>query len=301
MSKFIGIDIGGTGTRLVVADEKYEVHQEFKITTSSFSASSPVESVSLLAEWISKNVVDLESIATIGIGSTGPVNLVTGVIDNPDTLPQFSGIDLGGQLSKLLNREVWIDNDANAAGLSEAIIGAGKNFSSVLCVTIGTGLGVSLFKDGRPIRALDGQHPEGGHISVPNISAPCYCGLDSCWEMSASRLALEGIAKSRSEFVLVDGRCDFSKLSDRTWQEFAHRLADGLVTHLVISRPDVVVICGSIVDKWSFFKNHLVERLNSHRGFSETKNIQASTIGDISGAIGATMLASNKIGKGARP
>jgi predicted NBD/HSP70 family sugar kinase len=119
--------------------------------------------------------------------------------------------------------------------------------------------------------------------------------------MSASRLALEGIAKSRSEFVLVDGRCDFSKLSDRTWQEFAHRLADGLVTHLVISRPDVVVICGSIVDKWSFFKNHLVERLNSHRGFSETKNIQASTVGDISGAIGATMLASNKIGKGARP
>ena len=106
MPKFIGIDIGGTGTRLVVADEKHEVHQEFKVATSSFSASSPIESVSNLAEWILKNVIDLKSIAAIGIGSTGPVNLVTGVIDNPDTLPQFSGIDLGGQLSKLLNREV---------------------------------------------------------------------------------------------------------------------------------------------------------------------------------------------------
>jgi glucokinase len=301
MPQYIGLDIGGTGTRLVIADQNHEISLETKTTTSSFSASSSSESISLLSEWIASYVPNLEEIEAIGIGSTGPVNLVTGVIDNPDTLPQFSGIDLGGQISKLLNREVWIDNDANAAGLSEAILGAGKNFSSVLCITIGTGLGVSLFKNGKPIRAQDGQHPEGGHISVPNISAPCYCGLDACWEMSASRLALEGIAKSRSEFVLVDGRCDFSKLSERTWQEFAHRVADGLITHLVISRPDVVVICGSIVDKWSFFKNHLLERLNSHRGFSETKNIQASTIGDISGAIGATMLASYKIGKGARP
>ena len=301
MPNFIGLDIGGTGIRLVVANEEHEVIQESKIATSSFAAVSNEDSISLLGAWITKNVPDLKDIEAIGIGSTGPVNLVTGVIDNPDTLPQFSGLDLGGKLSSLLNREVWIDNDANAAGLSEAILGAGKNHSSVLCITLGTGLGVSLFKDRKPIRALDGQHPEGGHISVPNISAPCYCGLDACWEMSASRLALEEIAKSRSEFTLVDGRCDFSNLSEKTWQEFGHRIADGLITHLVISRPEVVVICGSIIDKWSSFQNYLVERLETHRGFSETKNIQASTIGDLSGAIGATMLAQYKIGKGARP
>jgi hypothetical protein len=68
--------------------------------------------------------------------------------------------------------------------------------------------------------------------------------------------------------------------------------------------PDRLIqalICGSIIDKWSSFQSYLVERLETHRGFSETKNIQASTIGDLSGAIGATMLAQYKIGKGARP
>jgi len=298
MPKFIGIDIGGTGTRLVVADERHVIHQDFKITTSIFSASTPIESASHLAGWISKSVLDLESINAIGIGSTGPVNLVTGVIDNPDTLPQFSGIDLGGQLSKLLNKEVWIDNDANAAGLSEAILGAGKEHSSVLCITIGTGLGVSLFKNGRPIRALDGQHPEGGHISVPNISASCYCGLDACWEMSASRLALEEIAKTRNEFFLKEGRCDFSRISESTWRDFGFRIADGLTSHLVIFRPDIAVICGSITEHWSLFEKHLIARLEMHRGFSEIKNIKPSTVGDLSGAIGATMLAQFKIGKG---
>lgn len=236
----------------------------------------------------------------MGIGSTGPVNLVTGVIDNPDTLPQFSGIDLAGELAKKMKLPVWIDNDANAAGLSEAIFGAGKNYSTVLCVTIGTGLGVSLFKDARPIRALDGQHPEGGHISVPQVSAPCYCGLSACWEISASRLALEEIAKTRSEYFATNGRVDYSKFSESTWRDFGYRIADGLITHLVISRPEVVVICGSIIEKWDYFKSHLVQRLDSHRGFSETKNIQASSIGDISGALGATLLARMNIGKGAQ-
>lgn len=301
MSKFIGIDIGGTGTRLVVTDERHQVLQEFKILTSNFSAPSVTESISLLSKWIIENVVDLETIEAVGIGTTGPVNLISGVIDNPDTLPQFSGADLAGDLSRLVNREVWIDNDAIAAGLSESILGAGKNYSSVLCITIGTGLGVSLFKDGKPIRALDGQHPEGGHIPVLNISAPCYCGLDACWEMSASRLALEEIAKFRSELFLIDGLSDFSKFSESTWREFGFRIADGLITHLVIFRPKVVVICGSIIDQWDSFQEHLMARLETHRGFNETRNIQPSTTGDLSGAIGATMLARFKIGKRAHP
>jgi glucokinase len=301
MTKFIGIDIGGTGTRLVVTNERHQVLQEFKTLTSSFSAHSNAESISLLNQWIVSNVLDLETIEAVGIGSTGPVNLISGEINNPDTLPQFLGVDLAGELSKLINRDVWIDNDANAAGLSEAILGAGKDYSSVLCITIGTGLGVSLFKDRKPIRGLDGQHPEGGHIAIPGLSAPCYCGLDACWEMSASRLALAEIAKSKSELFLIDERSDFSKFSEGTWREFGYRIADGLITHLVISRPEVVVICGSIIDQWDSFQSHLIARLKSHHGFGEIKNIQPSSIGDLSGAIGATMLARLKIGKGAHP
>lgn len=299
MSNVIGLDIGGTGTRLVVTNERHEVLQEAKTVTASFSANSTEQSIQHLHSWIQESTKGFASVESVGIGSTGPVNLVTGVIDNPDTLPQFSGTDLAGELAKKMKLPIWIDNDANAAGLSEAIFGAGKNYSSVLCVTIGTGLGVSLFKDARPIRALDGQHPEGGHISVPEISAHCYCGLNACWEMSSSRLALEEIAKTRSEHFTAQGLVNYSKFSESTWRDFGYRIADGLITHLVISRPEVVVICGSIIEQWDYFKSHLIQRLDSHRGFSETKNIQASSIGDISGALGATLLARMKIGKGA--
>ena len=58
MTKFIGIDIGGTGTRLVVTNERHQVLQEFKTLTSSFSAHSNAESILLLNQWIVSNVLD---------------------------------------------------------------------------------------------------------------------------------------------------------------------------------------------------------------------------------------------------
>ena len=99
----------------------------------------------------------------------------------------------------------------------------------------------------------------------------------------------------------IEGRCDFSKISENTWRDFGFRIADGLISHLVIFRPDITVLCGSIIENWSLFEKHLITRLEMHRGFSETKNIQHSTVGDLSGAIGAAMLAQFKIGKVSQP
>jgi glucokinase len=301
MTKFIGIDLGGTGVRLVVTDEDHKILQYSKISTKKFNAPTQRQSISMLQKWIEECVSDFKGIDAVGIGSTGPVDLITGIIHNPDTLPQFSGTDLAGDLSALLNCEVWIDNDANAAGIAESVLGSGKDFRSVLCVTIGTGIGVALINNGLPIRALDGQHPEGGHIRVSNIHAPCYCGLDSCWEMSASRLALERLARKQLEIGDIEAHLDYSRISPDTWREFGRRIADGLITHLVISRPELVVVCGSIIEQWHLFDSHVIDRLNSFRGFGETREVRPSHFGDLSGAIGATLMARNKIGIGKFP
>jgi hypothetical protein len=60
-------------------------------------------------------------------------------------------------------------------------------------------------------------------------------------------------------------------------------------------------VCGSIIEQWQLFDSHVIDRLNSLRGFGETREVRRSHFGDLSGAIGATLMARNKIGIGKFP
>ena len=98
--------------------------------------------------------------------------------------------------SERMAAPAWIDNDAVVAGLAETHWGRAGATESLLCVTLGTGIGAVLIEAGRPRRAADGQHPEAGHIPVAGTGNPCYCGLPQCWEQVASRTALDRLRRS---------------------------------------------------------------------------------------------------------
>jgi glucokinase len=274
-----GVDLGGTGTRVVVVDETGEAVAGSTVPTGVFDD----HAVERLTELI-RGLASGSPLSGVGIGASGPVDLTTGRINNPDTLPQFTGLDVAGALERVLRVPTWIDNDVVVAGLAESRWGQARGSHSLLCVTLGTGIGAVLIRDGSPVRASDGQHPEGGHIPVPGAGHPCYCGLPQCWEQVASRTALDRMRNSATS--------DDAGL----WAEYAERVASGLITLLTLYHPAAVVIGGSVAQDWAELEPSLVESLSRFREFDHGVPLLGSDLGERAGALGASLLPEHGIG-----
>lgn len=275
-----GVDLGGTGTRAVIVAEDGHVLAGTTVPTDSFK-SDPVQR---LADLLLGLVEDVSPLAGVGIGASGPVDLTTGRIHNLDTLPQFTGLDVAGGLQGRLGASTWIDNDAVAAALAETEWGEATDSQSLLCITLGTGIGAVLIEAGRPRRAADGQHPEGGHIPVAGTGSPCYCGLPQCWEQVASRTALDRLRRS--------GELDAAAL----WTEYAERVASGLIALVTIYHPERIVIGGSVAQHWDQLAGPLRTALSRFREFDPDTKLAPSKRGERGGALGAALLPQRGIG-----
>ena len=277
---FAGVDLGGTGARAVIVDEHGQALAGATVPTDSFGT----QGVQRLADLVSGLVDGLGPLAGIGVGASGPVDLTTGRIHNPDTLPQFTDLDVADGLQQALAAPTWIDNDAVVAGLAECEWGEAAGAESLLCITLGTGIGAVLIEAGRPRRAADGQHPEGGHIPVAGTGSPCYCGLPQCWEQVASRTALDRLRRP--------GERD----SHTLWAEYAERIASGLVALVTLYHPACIVIGGSVAQHWNQLGSPLRTALTRFREFDPNTRLAPSTLGERGGALGAALLPQRGIG-----
>ncbi len=270
----VGIDIGGTGVKGVAITEHGKALASFDIPTSNFD-DNPVE---ILINQIKKMIDSSYPLSSIGIGASGPVNLKTRLISNPDTLPRFTGIDLVGSLSAALNVPVSIDNDAIAAAYAEYQWTFDRKVESLVMVTLGTGIGVAGLRNGKPVRNLKGEHPESGHTPIPGINHPCYCGIDNCWEQAASRKGLEKLQEI------------YGNNNPLVWKEYSKFLSDGLFTIINGLDPEVIVIGGSISQYWNNLEKMVYENLGRNIYSSSSLKLVPSTLGIFAGAFGAALI-----------
>lgn len=292
-----GIDIGGTGTRIVIQGDAGTLNSK-TIATAEFSGISKEERSAALAGHVISLIPPGMTLTSLGIGASGPVDTASGVINNKDTLECFSFFPLADELSKKLGVRVAIDNDAVAAVLGEYYFGAGKSSRRLLMVTLGTGIGVALLDKGKPFRTSDGQHPEAGHIPVSGNPLACYCGLKGCWETLASRSWLQQNLESvlpNTPFEKHD--VHFYTKAARENEEIAkvfHRygnyLGRGLVTLLTLYGPDLTILSGSAAHYYPLFKAGLEEALTRSDAYAINKSIVPSALGDVAGALGATVI-----------
>lgn len=299
----VGIDLGGTGSRFVAVAASGEVLATRNAPTPDRPPSDPLgffrENLALL--------LDGGEPASIGIGASGPVDR-GGIIRNPHTLPAFSDLELTEGLAEVYGVPVFIDNDAVTAALGEHRLGAARGSRDFLMVTLGTGVGLSAFRDGLPVRGADGWHPEGGHMSIDGPEAPCYCGRRTCWEQVSSRTALQRTAASLG-IPLADGLemvrllAESARRGDRDAAEafasYGRRLGSALANLLTLFRCERVVLGGSVSSFFECFQDGLHERLDSVRGCYPTPKVAVATLGDAGGAIGAALLGAALLG-GAR-
>ncbi|TFC01059.1 ROK family protein [Cryobacterium adonitolivorans] len=293
---FVGVDLGGTATRFVVTDARLRVLDSY--TASTPSNGSEKDLTAFFVSGISK-VAGARPLTAIGVGASGPIDR-DGVIQNPDTLPAFTGADIPGILTDTFHLPSFIENDAVTAALGEAVSGAGRGFDTILMVTLGTGIGVSMLQGGKPVRGADGQHPEAGHLSIGGPAAPCYCGRTTCWEQAASRQALQRASTGQLPHPSntsddIRAVADLASTGDRGAIElldsYGLRLADGLATLLTIYRPEILVLGGSGATYLPHYRRSLTASLDNLTDTFPRPTITGADFGEYGGAIGAAALA----------
>jgi glucokinase len=288
----IGIDLGGTKTRFVRVDAAGRVVAQAGRATAEYGSGDAA------LDALAADVRDLAGAGAdfVGVGASGPV-LPDGVIDNPDTLPGFSGIGVSTGLFERLGVPCRVDNDALAAAVGEWTCGAGQDARRLLVVTLGTGIGVGVVTAGSPYTGSDGVNPEGGHVPVEGSGHPCYCGLANCWEQVASRTALQRLAMAAvpAEVAAAGPQRAVAHLAaephPEVFTEYGRRVGLGLATLLTVHRPDVVVLGGSAAERFELLEPGLRTGIAGRPpAYYAPFTLRRAVLGDLSGAIGAACL-----------
>ncbi len=256
------IDIGGTKIAVGLVDESGRILSRAECPTDSERGfpDGLARMVAMLRETAARDGAKLDG---IGIGCTGPVDPVTGVLGTVDLLPGWQGGEIVAGLTEAFGVPVAMENDADAAGLAEAVWGAGRGKRRFLYVTVGTGIGVAIILDGKLYRGVDGFHPEIGHQVIDASGPPCYCGARGCWEILAAGPAMLAWAKSQIAPGTGDCElttkhlCDLAEAGDppalAVMDRQGYYLGLGLANLVTIFCPDMIALGGGVMESGHLF------------------------------------------------
>lgn len=247
-------------------------------------------------------------ITGIGIGSTGPVDPITGEYGDLDHLPKWRNGNLVRDLARTFGVSVAVENDADAGALGEAAWGAGKGSRRMLYVTIGTGIGGGIVIDSRLYRGANGTHPEFAHQVMDPSGRKCTCGLNGCWETLASGPAMSDWYMSQSptrapmKVITAEQICERATkqepLAVRAVKREAFYLGLGLANLINLFAPDVIVLGGGMMRSASLLMDGIRETISKGCRFVpfDLKGLILESLGDDAHLKGAAQVWHHRFG-----
>ncbi len=302
-------DLGGTHLRAATVSEDGRIHFRHKQKTPRERAEDIVGAlVEAACECEKQESADGGRIEIVSVVVPATLKIETGVILKAPNLPCLDGFHLAAALTDALKRPTILENDANAAAVGEMWQGAGRGHRTIICVTLGTGVGGGIILDGRLWRGVNGSAAEIGHMGVdPFGGVPCTCGSEGCLEVYASataivRMAREGLA-GHPESVLQSAEDLTSEkiycagvagdaLALEVFRRMGTYLGVGLASLINLLNPEMIVIGGGVVNGWNLFEKPMIHEVNA-RAFpipAAQVKIVAAECGDDAGLLGAAHL-----------
>lgn len=284
----IGIDLGGTKIEGILLDDSFNVIQRIRIPTPQENYQKIIQQISAFVCDLSKNLDEF----TVGICTPGTISKKTGLLKNSNT-QCLIGMPLKEDLEKQIGMKISMENDANCFAISEATLGAAKNYSVVFGVIMGTGVGGGIVIDGKLHYGRTNIAGEWGHHILHQNGNECYCGKKGCVETYISGPALErrwreisGAKESLPEIVKKPNSSEFI-----LWKnEFLDNFGTALSNVIDILDPDVIVLGGGL-SNIDFLYSEGVKNVHQ-KVFSDLVDtpIVRNTLGDSAGVFGAAML-----------
>jgi glucokinase len=292
MRATIGVDIGATKIACGVLKE-----EEF---LSKTTIPTPKEGWRSVLDSIVNTIRILEKlhpeVSEVGVGVPGTHDRArTRVLFAPN-IHGFTNVPIVDYLSQHLGRPVDLENDANAAGLAEGILGAARYASSSMFITISTGIGGSIIVDGQLWRGFHGIAGEIGHVTtVPGGPIP-PSGIAGALEAVASGTAIERDAtfafrKPTSTAEVFRLAQDGDKRAEQIVHTAMRYLGMAIADVQKLLDPEVFVIGGGVASVGAYFYTHVQSYAREFaRGFSDVTIVPAQ-FGVDAGVIGAAIAA----------
>ncbi len=301
----LAADVGGTNTRMAVVNENGDILKLLKKSTHCKEGRDEMIKfiVSFAGETIEKSKLPKDEICGVGIGFPGPLNADTGTIFNPPNLNGWDNVPLRDILEKELRVPVAIENDANAAALGEWWKGAGSGTSSLVCITLGTGVGGGIVMDGKVWHGASSIAGEIGHTTVIRDGIKCTCGNIGCLE----RYACSGGILKRVNDALLKEKDNDSRQPLTNLKQIDQMVMQGneIVLNVIketgvilgiaianianLLNPEMIVLFGGVTNLGENLVGPLKEEVKK-RAFkkaTESLRIELSQLGDNSGILGA--------------
>ncbi len=188
----IAADLGGTHLRAAGVDESGRIHDRVKQRTPK--AERADEIVRALIEAARKcespSAGHGARIRALSVVVPGTIQAENGVVTKAPNVPSLTSFRLAAALESELRWPAILENDANAAAVGEMWQGAGRRAHTIICLTLGTGVGGGLVLNNELWRGVDGAAGELGHMSVEPFGVACACGNRGCLEVYASATAI---------------------------------------------------------------------------------------------------------------
>jgi len=322
----IGVDVGGTKVAAALVEPGGAIlFQMRRPMVADGGAESGLAAVASAIEAVSAKAsgAPMKLIHGIGICAPGPLDPTTGVVRNPPNLPCWRDFPLAGEVARRYRVQVKVDNDANAAGLAEALWGAGQGYNNVFYFTIGTGIGTAILLNGHIFHGRTGAAGEGGHVSIDYKGPLCACGKRGCIEAFASGPAIAKRTRAKIEagrssslLDLAGGRIELisgemigqayaagDPLAGEILHETVELLSFWLGNIIDLLEPDVMIMGGGVSSMLKPFVGEMKDRLakccvNSRSG--EIPLVPAR-YGEDAGVVGGAALCFAAAGNGAGP
>jgi glucokinase len=308
-----GLDLGGTKIQAVVTDGADTVLGTARRETPRKGGPQAVavELAETMRAALDDAGIEPMGLAAIGIGAPGAIDVSTGtVLQVPNIDGWKAPFPLGPALESELGRPVRIGNDVNVAVEAERLYGAGRGFESFLGVFWGTGVGGGIVVDGKHLIGR-GSAGEIGHVCSKPGGRLCNCGLYGCVEAYAGRGSLEErareLAKERKtalfEIMEKRGRDRLTSgvwlralaANDKVAEELIERavqaLGVGIGSAVTLLDVEAVVIGGGLGERLGpAWLKKIETAANEHIFFEEKPVYRLAELGDLGGAIGASLL-----------
>jgi glucokinase len=199
----------------------------------------------------SLDLVGLDRPAAIGITSGGPLDPETGVLHEPLHLPGWIDVPIGPLASEEFGAPAVLQNDGTAAAWGEYRFGTGRGVSTMLYLTLSTGVGGGAVLGGRLHRGAGGNGGEFGHITVRSGGRQCSCPRRGCLEAYCSGTSIgarasEILGRTMTARDVVTAVSAGDRQASALWDETVELLADGLTSLVNLFEPDRVVLGGGV-------------------------------------------------------
>jgi glucokinase len=292
-ARHLGIDVGGTNCKLAVLETGYQSRLLATATVPTGSG-DPGE------------VVDRVAAAAVGLlAASGPVAAagagVPGLFDDasgrtlllPNLPPAWNGYSFRGRLADRLGVPVALINDARSFALAESRMGAAAGCSTVVCLTLGTGVGGGVVIDGRLRFGPHGRAGEVGHQVIDPAGPPCGCGNRGCVEAFAAGPALCRLAGRDSPEAVFAAAAAGDHRAEAAVEAVVGRLATGIANLVTVLWPERVVVGGGVAAAGERLFGPLRRAVAASAPLVDPAayEIVPAALGPVAGAIGAALWA----------